>query len=296
MVVSKSLHKFAEDRGLFPQAPTKMIIRIDNELMFPKVHGVSSLLVRSGGDALFSESACASTPTTLSNACVRLAEHHDLAIDFPGLFDELSKYGKFDTTKDVLSQVPKIHREFAAMRSLPSTKAFLQNASASSFIDLIKKIHRKNRQGSDTFRRTSVHIAPDERGNVVVFPHHSQCVSLMENLFFFISRHLASYPALCAVVAYVAVIHAHPFTDGNGRTARTLFNVIMRDGASSSHFVPIRAISLLSNGGFLIRLRRAMYEANWDSIQEFFSSAIRLSDWSQRDDCGLDSPRSTVLT
>jgi hypothetical protein len=80
------------------------------------------------------------------------------------------------------------------------------------------------------------------------------------------------------------VAHAHPFCDGNGRTARTLFNVILGSSGVSKHFVPLKAILGRTAGAFVIHLRRAMLLGQWQPIHSAFLAALQLSVESQQPD------------
>jgi fido (protein-threonine AMPylation protein) len=79
------------------------------------------------------------------------------------------------------------------------------------------------------------------------------------------------------MTAYAAIIHAHPFADGNGRTARTVYNLLLAKETGSRHFVPIQLICSRTQASFLIKLRRALYGGNWAGLQAFFADATRLS-------------------
>ncbi len=83
---------------------------------------------------------------------------------------------------------------------------------------------------------------------------------------------------LQAVRALVLVNNAHPFPDGNGRLGRALFNYYLHlSGMSRECFIPLKWLSVLSRGGYEIRLREAELLGRWDGIVSYHCTAIAIS-------------------
>lgn len=84
------------------------------------------------------------------------------------------------------------------------------------------------------------------------------------------------YPTFRALLLLLAVIAIHPFTDGNGRTARACFNALLTDEPAAP-FVPVRMIMDCSCGGLEIRMRDAIFNQSWGEIISYFAAALDLS-------------------
>ena len=196
---------------------------------------------------------------------------------FPGLFDELSAHSYTGRPIQIDRARDKALMEFRALRHVE--RRGLQNAllNDDAFLDLVFCIHRAVKGGGTQIRRGHMIIRPDEGGNLIIFPPWQLCDRLLRALAGLLRDYMAICPALCPVIAYVGIIHAHPFRDANGRTARLLFNLLLRHVAGSSHYLPVSKIELISDGGFLIKLRRALYGGEWEALTRFFADALTLS-------------------
>lgn len=197
---------------------------------------------------------------------------------FPGLLDELWQFNDSRDVPDVESLTNEAVVEFRVCKK--SRPARLSEIDAGNFEELVKDVHRRLGVGLNAIRTTAVQIAPDKTGTATLFPHWKKCSVLLENIGQYISRNHEQHPALCAAVAYVGIIHAHPFTDGNGRTARVIYNAILR-AAGSELFLPIKALGWLSRGSLIIKLRRAYLGGEWEGILDFMLDGSKLADYLQ---------------
>jgi Fic family protein len=69
----------------------------------------------------------------------------------------------------------------------------------------------------------------------------------------------------------------HPFTDGNGRTSRVVFNALLRRGGMlENHYLPIKEINYLTRGGHEVRLRYTVATGDWKEMLEYFVNAAEL--------------------
>ena len=258
-------------------------IPVPPTLQFPQIGSSTGLLVLETRlhDAV--QRCCESTWDSLKRVHLLQTEDTDrLTEQYPGLADELSIYlnpaaRQFDARRSL----SRCGSEYRAVRSLAKSPDLFRGQLDRDLVLLIQRINQMLRAGQGEFRTGPVSIKPDLSGNVVEFPDHDQCRSLMHSLQFFLRENRDRYPGLSAVIALVGVVHAHPFLDGNGRTARTLFNALTATGYRSRHFLPISLLAYLSNGGFILKLRRAMYRGEWENLAQFFVDAFRLSNAGQ---------------
>jgi hypothetical protein len=145
--------------------------------------------------------------------------------------------------------------------------------------ETIEAVHAALCQSPHGFRRGPIATLPDQDGGRIVFPSPEDAHDLIKSLCAYCNQRAQVYPFRCAMVCYAVIIQAHPFLDGNGRTGRYLFNQIIREVVRSDWDLPIDSISQLSMPSFLLKIRRALYGADWGPLELYFYDAIRL--WNQ---------------
>ncbi|WP_448662456.1 Fic family protein [Sphingomonas sp. CJ20] len=222
--------------------------------------------------------SCTSTARSIERAIA--ADWHEqslLRAHYPGLFDELSAFAQLSEPFEPESLLAKTLWELDVVQKLEKVGLGQGLSDPNAFVDLLLGVHRGIGGGISSFRKTSVVIRPDDAGNVTVFPPWQLCRPLVEDLGTFLCRYAQRFPGLCAVVAYAGIIHAHPFRDGNGRTARVVLNLVLRTSTGTPHFLPLSKLAHLSDRGFLIKLRRALYGGEWEPLMAFTRDAVRLS-------------------
>ena len=114
-------------------------------------------------------------------------------------------------------------------------------------------------------------VASEGDGKVrFIYPDPSSVKDALTNLYEFIS--LDDNPALFrATAALVAILSIHPFSDGNGRVARLLFNILWPPFFGTDTFIPLYEIANASQGGFIVRARKAQLFNEWDDIIEYMA-------------------------
>lgn len=79
-------------------------------------------------------------------------------------------------------------------------------------------------QNAGRYRHVPVRIA----GSTVILPNPMKVPGLMSEYFSWLRKsHPSVHPATIAVDAHLKLVSVHPFTDGNGRTARLLMNLLL---------------------------------------------------------------------
>lgn len=73
------------------------------------------------------------------------------------------------------------------------------------------------------YRTAAVRIA----GSDVILPNPLKIPELMDGFFEWLTTTTETHPAKIAVDAHFKLVSIHPFTDGNGRTARLLMNLLL---------------------------------------------------------------------
>lgn len=262
----------------FPQMPQKRMVVLGNALALPVPELLSPHIIRSKAAELYLLDAPDSTASSLSKLYEVLTDQsYRVNASYRGFADNLEPYWADQFFYPSVEKSEKNRTEFAVYSRMIERWPDISKIESQEFLLLIMEIHRRLGTGVNGFRTTSVGMKPDARGNGILFPCHRLCEPLLRSLHMFLCNHSSQYPVAAATVAYGAMIHAHPFNDGNGRTARALFNLILSSSTGSRHFIPIHLIATARQGSFLIKLRRAFYGDDWGPLQDFFSDAIRLS-------------------
>ena len=80
-----------------------------------------------------------------------------------------------------------------------------------------------------------------------------------------------------AAQVLVLINNAHAFTDGNGRLGRALFNYCLhRSGMPHGTYLPLKTISILSQGGYEVRLRQAELQGEWEGVLAYHCAVVEL--------------------
>ncbi len=266
-----------------PQAPCGLVVEVPESFRWPPIDPVSPLAVRGKAHEMFCLRACHSSRESVERFLLGMASGEaETTGRYPGLSDELSAY---------LSTVPRIDRDQSTARTLREFAVYARMRKAAEsiahtgpgdFADLLLEVHRRLGTGANAFRAGPVGTRPDGAGNQVVYPDHRRCLPLIRALHSFLCLNMDRYPAVCAMAAYVGINQAHPFADGNGRTARTAYNLIVA-ASGSRHFLPLYGFNTARGGSLIIKVRRAMYGGDWAPLLAFLADATRLSDRLQRD-------------
>lgn len=106
-------------------------------------------------------------------------------------------------------------------------------------------------------------------------PDHSQVPAALEDLVRFMQR--SDIPALVqAAIAHAQFETIHPFTDGNGRTGRSLVSAILRARGTTRHFtVPLSSGLLASTQDYFAALNEYRLGNIEPIIEEFVAATSR---------------------
>ena len=262
----------------FPQAPRGRIVSLTGRLQLPPIAPFTPLAMRGKALELKLRHAPVSSPASVARFNRALADAGwSAGPGYPDLHDELEPYLDDRAPDDKAEEIAKVRTEFAVYSRIVDRMPAPDAMDLGAFVALLLDTHRRLGTGINGLRTRGVAVRPDAAGNRVIFPDHRQCPALLADLHAFLCDHSARHPALCATATYAALIHAHPFNDGNGRTARTLYNLVLSAATGARHFVPIHLIAAHHRGSFLIKLRRALYQGDWNGLQGFFCDAGELS-------------------
>ena len=125
-----------------------------------------------------------------------------------------------------------------------------------------------------TLRTGVIGTEPDLNGSSIEFPSPIDTVHQIDWLRCRIRKERDKVPLLLSAICSLPIItNSHLFADGNGRLSRAVFNHILhRVGMSSDVYLPVYELMHASKGGFLIRLRQAEIQNDWEPFVRFCSS------------------------
>jgi Fic/DOC family protein len=246
-------------------------------LVPPALDPLSPVVVRAKALGQLSLRACPSGRASLDRFFA-VADGEGSASCYPGLHDPLGGYVSYAGEG---GKPARTLAEFAAWQALGEPAGTMLANGPDGLTHLLLAVHRRLGAGASAFRDRPVATRPDGAGKRALYPHHRHVPRLIDEVHDFVRTNLVENPALCAAFGYVGITQAHPFSDGNGRTARALYNLVLAAGGAR-HFLPISAFPAPARIGLVIKVRRTAYEGDWAPLIAWFADATRLSDRLQR--------------
>lgn len=165
--------------------------------------------------------------------------------------------------------------EVRALAAFEAEGGALTGACATEFSDRLLALNRSLAGGNGGWRTGHVKLSDDLAGNQIYFPPVSMVPRQIEKLRLFIASRSGDPPLFNAAVACALLLNCHPFTDGNGRTARVLFNHLLHCGGMPTHaYVPLYELARRSHGGYEIALRIAELRGDWAPFLRWLLDAL----------------------
>ncbi|QJE01017.1 hypothetical protein HH212_14060 [Massilia forsythiae] len=84
----------------------------------------------------------------------------------------------------------------------------------------------------------------------------------------------SGHPVLDALNAYLVLLTAHPFTDGNGRTARIVFNLVLRRHYPDAHYLPLTELCRPGAGDVEELLARANIGGDYLPVLDYLAELL----------------------
>lgn len=152
----------------------------------------------------------------------------------------------------------------------------IERSSYGCFIDWANESFRLHTQSKIAqFRTGPIYTQADADGTQVEFLDYRDVEGQLQ-LAFRVVVATQDRPLLAAAAAQVIFLNAHPFVDGNGRSARALFNVVLCTGHPSIVHLPLRLFIDRADGGFEIAVRQVELNDDWADLLCFHSAWLRL--------------------
>jgi len=145
--------------------------------------------------------------------------------------------------------------------------------SPERFLALIPHVGSQLDPIASKFRRSAIGTLPDKAGSRRIFPGSCFVQDGLISLWHFVREYI-NYPSVVsASVMHYGICVLHPFSDGNGRLARILFNVLIYRG-NSRNYIPLRQIFNASDFGYEIRLHEMDDTQCWEKLIWFFHDLL----------------------
>jgi len=137
------------------------------------------------------------------------------------------------------------------------------------FIAVLCQIASAARGTETVLRSSAVFTAADRFGGRWRYPDATRITDALAALCRYLKE--SDQSALVkAATAHVTLASLHPFDDGNGRTARIVFNALLDSVKPPGTYIPLKELMELAERGYTIRSRLFYQRGEWAPIIEFF--------------------------
>ncbi|HTD05221.1 Fic family protein [Undibacterium sp.] len=163
----------------------------------------------------------------------------------------------------------------ACARYAAPLAAAISSAVPDRFVQVISDMCSELVNVRAPIRRTPIGTSPDLQGARWRYAPPDRIVSGLFELCAYLKNQTSHSPVVKAVVSHVVIACLRPFSDGNGRTARVIFNALISgSGQTDSLYIPCQRFCELSRHGYNIRSRLAHIHGEWNDIIVYFCKVI----------------------
>jgi Fic family protein len=194
-----------------------------------------------------------------------------------GLQDELSDM--FPNERPALPSHDKGKIEAQVLAEIASRDVQSVCSDEATFIDFLVEIHRRllpEAASKDGLRTRGVQSLVDHNGRYVIYPPPNLICPALGQLSRLAAVSHEQDPVLLATYAMVNLCAVHPFSDGNGRLSRILFNWFLCRASGNPIYLPLLEFGDLSRNGWYLALRRAQFQSDWNVIIQFILTCLRI--------------------
>lgn len=180
-----------------------------------------------------------------------------------------------------LSEFMDEHTKYRAMTSQTETTVYNQFKTTSPqrySVEMLSELASLLTGNHGRIRNHDIGLEEDTNGRSVKFPHARYAKQRLKDIVGLMNEQKQTcfnQAVYVYVYVYVLLLNAHPFTDGNGRVARVLFNLLINQ--HENHYLPLYDFKFYSNGGYEIRLREAKIYDRWTGLLRYFKNCIQFT-------------------
>lgn len=192
---------------------------------------------------------------------------------FSSLPHELSAH--FVALNHAREDLPRSAAEAEALERWASGPDGLGLSAPKAFRTRLAMLNASLTGRGGAWRNGPIHLDGDKGGHQVFFPPAAAVAAQLEKLRHFLADGDGEPLIFKAAIAKALLLNCHPFTDGNGRVARALFNHVLRQGGMPAQvYIPFYEIARRSRGGYEIALRQAEISGVWEPFLRFVLGLI----------------------
>jgi Fic family protein len=169
--------------------------------------------------------------------------------------------------------------EKRAFESLLKVDVLAACSTTAGFTQLLRDTHQQilpDGTTSDGVRGGPVRSLSDDEGRCVVYPPPQVLARGLEELAEAISAGFERQPGLTSIYAMVVICALHPFRNGNGRVSRVWFNWLLARASGKQVYIPLYELGEISDGGWLLALRRAQLHNEWFVIIRYVLTCLQI--------------------
>lgn len=181
---------------------------------------------------------------------------------FRALRHELSAH--YRALHPAIARGDRASAEARVLEAFEARSGPLPSLSPAGFRDQLAALNHALTDGEGSWRTGFVKLSDDQAGNQIYFPPVWAVPRQIGRVQALLAAPGNAPPLFTVAIAYVMLLNCHPFTDGNGRTARVVLNhLLRRAGMPSDVYLPLSEIARRSDGGYEIALRMAEVRGDW---------------------------------
>lgn len=184
------------------------------------------------------------------------------------------------TSLNKLRHSPIIELKTAAMVQSSFNSAV--KGKPEQFLELLQFIHINVCASGHNFRSCRTVSGRDawlsENGYIEYLDYKQIKPALLKLWLFFLNntKNSKDIGFVNSIVLYTSLLSIHPFSDGNGRVARTILCCSLSYTFSKRIFIPEANLSSISRAGILLAKREAHILGNWIPIIDLFCNIVSL--------------------
>ena len=181
----------------------------------------------------------------------------------------------FEQLNAPLGGKPRSPLESRALGRISAEEPGIAVSDLAAFKASLERLNALATAGAGRWRTGWAGLMPDAAGNEIRFPPAAAAARQLETIRKTMAGDRKAPALFDAALILCLFANCHPFTDGNGRVARILFNhALRRAGMPGDVDIPFYEIAARSRGGYVIALRHAEVGGDWQPIMRRVVEAI----------------------
>lgn len=149
----------------------------------------------------------------------------------------------------------------------------ISHGGLEAFMECVRSVASSAVGEQCQYRTGPVFTSADTAGVRLVFPRPGTFKTRFGALSAYLQQS-RSPAAIRAMVALVAITNCHPFLDGNGRTGRIVWNILMNGSTRRFRYLDLKALGNRPPGNLTLYMRSAELHGDWVGLLSFLTAAL----------------------